>query len=44
MPFVDSLAQSFSDLFEEEITITYAVCDGEKAVNRAKTSVQTEIP
>lgn len=32
MPFVDSLAQSYSDLFEEEITITYALCNGEKAV------------
>lgn len=32
MPFVDSLAQSYSDLFEEEITITYALCDGKKAV------------
>lgn len=32
MPFVDSLAQSYSDLFEEEVTITYALCDREKAV------------
>lgn len=32
MPFVDSMAQSYSDLFEEEITITYALCNGEKAV------------
>lgn len=32
MPFVDSLAQSYSDLFEEEITITYALYNGEKAV------------
>ena len=30
MPFVDSLAQSYSDLFEEEITVTYALCDGKK--------------
>lgn len=32
MPFVDSLAQSYSDLFEEEITITYVLCNGEKTV------------
>ncbi len=32
MPFVDSLAQSYSDLFEEEITITYALCNCEKTV------------
>lgn len=28
MPFVDSLAESFSDLFEDEITVTYALCYG----------------
>ena len=28
MPFVDSLAESFSDLFEDEITVTYALCHG----------------
>lgn len=32
MPFVDSLAESFSDLFEEEITVSYALCDGRKTV------------
>jgi len=32
MPFVDSLAQSYSDLFEEEITVTYALRNGEKTV------------
>ena len=31
-PFVDSLAESYSDLFEEEITVTYILCNGEKAV------------
>lgn len=32
MPFVDSLAESFSDLFEEEITVSYALCNGSKPV------------
>lgn len=32
MPFVDSLAQSYSDLFEEEITITYALCNGKEPI------------
>lgn len=32
MPFVDSLAQSYSDLFEEEVTLTYALCQGDKPV------------
>ena len=32
MPFVDSLAQSYSDLFEDEITVSYALCHGEKPV------------
>ena len=32
MPFVDSLAESYSDLFEEEITVTYTLRNGEKAV------------
>lgn len=32
MPFVDSLAESFSDLFEEEITVSYALCNGGKPV------------
>lgn len=32
MPFVDSLAESYSDLFEEEITVTYALCNGKNPV------------
>ena len=28
MPFVDSIAESFSDLFEDEVTVTYALCHG----------------
>lgn len=32
MPFVDSLAESYSDLFEEEITVTYGLCNGEELV------------
>lgn len=32
MPFVDSLAQSYSDLFEEDITVTYVLGNGEKPV------------
>ena len=32
MPFVDSLAQSYSDLFEDEITVSYALCDGKNPV------------
>ena len=32
MPFVDSLAQSYSDLFEEEITVPYALCHGPNPV------------
>ncbi len=32
MPFVDSLAQSYSDLFEDEITVTYALCNGNTPV------------
>ncbi len=32
MPFVDSLAQSYSDLFESEITVTYALHNGDNPV------------
>lgn len=32
MPFVDSLAESYSDLFEEEITVTYALCNGKEPI------------
>ena len=32
MPFVDSLAESYSDLFEDKITVTYELHNGEKPV------------
>lgn len=32
MPFVDSLAESYSDLFEEEITVMYALCNGKEPI------------
>lgn len=32
MPFVDSLAESYSDLFEEEITITYGLYNGKELI------------
>ena len=32
MPFVDSLAESYSDLFAEELTVTYALCNGKEPV------------
>lgn len=32
MPFVDSMAESYSDLFEEEITITYGLCNGKELI------------
>ena len=32
MPFVDSLAESYSDLFAEETTVTYALCYGKEPI------------
>lgn len=32
MPFVDSLASAYSEFFEKEVTVAYALCDGNKTV------------
>ena len=32
MPFVDSIASAYSELYEEEITLAWAICDGEKTI------------